>query len=242
MKKYILFIAIMALSLSASAQKGLHVGLISTVGPVYVVDQHLYGNSEPAHSDFKFSHQSGIQIGYNFLDNLGVFTEFNLARLGDKRYEDFQEEDWQREIDFDYYLIPVMLKYTSRQGNTRFFAEAGLQFGLLNKVTQTYTGEVPPEDTAWIVTPSAATATERLNGEITDRFEDLDMTLTLTLGANVNLSQGFYLNVGMRFNGGLLDINKEEWRYVNRSGEYEMSRHIFGGLNVGLTYHIGGSK
>jgi len=73
---------------------------------------------------------------------------------------------------------------------------------------------------------------------ITDRFETYDFGIVLDVGADIHLSDKFFVSPGFRMNYGFRDINAPAYRINDMDGEYSPSHNIWAGLNISICYKI----
>ena len=75
--------------------------------------------------------------------------------------------------------------------------------------------------------------------DIKDRYESLDIGVAFDFGADISLSDEFFISMGMRFNYGFTDINVPAYHLENSKGEaYNKSNNLWGGLYVGINYRL----
>lgn len=219
MKSLTIFLLALSISLPAFAQRGLHLGLNGGYNAVFIMNQNNYGGTEYEY-DAKFGYAAGVVVNYNFVEFLGLQLEVNTSSKG-QSYKDFEGNlPVTRDVDLKYLDIPLMLKYTSPNGGTRFFAMGGFQYSILQDAAiEYYVGD-----------------DNRSPTDAIERFENSDMAFILGTGTNIMLPLNLYASVGLRFTYGLTDINDPEWRLPNQDDIYEPSRNATGGIRLGLHY------
>lgn len=221
---------VLCLTHVAQAQKGLHIGFNLNPGMSFIGSQHTYGNAE-FDTEVAFAWAAGGQIGYKFSHHVGLFTEVNVARLGGKWSGKDSGTFYEREVNMNYLQIPIMLKYTAK-GKSRFFAMGGIEFNILQKVSQSYSPTYFEADS-----PGYAIAQR---DDITDLFEDNTLSFVGAVGTDIVLSEKLYLTVGLKGSVSLQDINKADTHSLLRPNQdYAKSANYFGGVLFGLKYVIG---
>jgi len=123
----------------------------------------------------------GIQAGaimpiYNFSDPLSLRAEANITTQG-ARWEE-ESYDMEGKVSLLYLNFPVVVRYLHESG---FFAEAGLQPGILLSAKEKYEDE---------------------NDDIKDYMKIFDMGIPLGIGYQINEK----ISVGLRFIPGITKI------------------------------------
>lgn len=242
MKKNLSILAIsLFLTFSIFAQKGheLIVGVSGAVTSVWIMNQNFYGEPELDYAP-KTGYAVSFNLGYNFTENLSFMTEAQYSIQGQK-YEDKQtiggvKYNAERDISLTYLNFPLFIKYAFGTASTKFRFMVGPQFSKLLDATQTYTRDGK----------TLGTEAEDLNGnsfltdaeDITDRFISNDVSIALDVGADIHLSDNFFLSPGFRMNYGFKDINAEAYRIKDIDGEYSPSHNVWGGLYISINYKI----
>jgi hypothetical protein len=239
----ILTVLIFTIGINAHAQKGkeLIFGLGGGITNTWIINQNFYGEPEVDYAP-KMGYAASFNLGFNFTENIAVMTELQYSAQGQK-YSGSQSFDGnnfttvERDIKLNYLNIPVFFKYMFGEGNTRFRLMGGPQFGILMDATQDYLrdGKVQP---TYIVNADGDVVNAAAK-EIKDRYESLDIGVAFDFGADINLSDQFFVTMGMRFNYGFKDINVPAYHLDNSKGEpYDKSNNLWGGLYVGINYRL----
>jgi hypothetical protein len=230
---------IMVSSFNSYGQKGkeLIFGAGGAITSVWIQNQNFYGEPEINYAP-KMGYAITFNFGYNFTEKISAVAEFQYSAQGQK-YDGKQniggiKYDTKRDINLQYFNIPVFAKYSFGTGNTKFRVMLGPQFSFLNSATQTYTrdGKV------------LGTEATNLNGKvfhtdtknIKDRFINTDISIAFDLGADIYLSKKLFINAGFRVNYGFKDINDPAYRINDLDGEYSPSHNAWAGLYVGINY------
>jgi len=244
MKKLIVIASglLVLLSLNVNAQKGkeLIFGVGGALNSVWIMNQNFYGEPEVDYAP-KMGYATSFILGYNFDENMSIMTELQYSLQGQK-YDGKQNlvggdtYNVERDINLRYFNIPLFFKYSFGTTQTKFRFLAGPQFGFLMEATQDYLRD----DT------KIGTVAQDLNGKsfvtdasnITDRFESMDISLVLDVGADIHFSDQFFLSAGGRINYGLKDINAADYRINDLDGEYNPSHNFWGGLYISINYKL----
>jgi len=243
MKKYSAFLLVVFLMLSfiSNAQKGkeLIIGVGGAVNSVWIANQNFYGEPEVDYAP-KMGYLGSFNLGYDITSNMSVIAEFQYSRQGQK-YEgkqsiDGNKYDVLRDINLNYFNIPVFFKYAFGDKETKFRFMVGPQFGFLLDATQTYTRDGKTLGTAVTDVDGKPFFTDATN--IKDRFESNDIGFALDIGADIHLSKQFFINAGFRGNYGFKDINAAPYRLKDIDGNYTPSHNFWGGLYFGINYKI----
>lgn len=243
MKKLFLFIVgLMFFSASNSfAQKGKEVilGVNGAITNVWILNQNFYGEPEVEYAP-KMGYAASFTLGYNITENISVLTEFQYSLQGQK-YDGKQsfngnKYDVKRDIDLRYFNIPLFFKYSFGDKTTKFRFLIGPQFDMLLEATQEYTRDGKKLGTTIVNLDGETFITDA--GDITDRFKSTDISLAIDVGADIHLSDQWYVSAGVRGNYGFTDINAEAYQLKDYDGEYTPSHNSWGGLYVGIHYKI----
>jgi len=248
MKKIILIAFSLSLLFSgAYAQKGKEIilGVGGGVTSVWIVNQSFYGEPEVDYAP-KMGYAASLNLGYNFNKSISVMTELQYSLQGQK-YDGKQNIGGQnynveRNIDLGYFNIPLLFKYAFGSGGTKFRFLVGPQVGILMDASQEYLRDGGKLKYG----PTGIPKPENLDGkefipddnDITDRFEKTDFSLVVDIGADIHLSDLFFITAGIRGNYGLSEINAEPYRIKNLEGEYLPSNNLWGGVYVGICYKL----
>ena len=165
----------------------------------------------------------------------------NAGCKAEKCYEDKQviqevKYDTKRDITLRYMQVPVFIKYAFGTKTTKFRFLVGPQFSRLLEATQTYTRNGETLGTEAVNLDGKTFKTDAK--KITDRFIKFDIGLVADVGADIHLSDKFFVSPGFRLNYGFKDINSEPYRMKDRDGEYSPSHNAWGGFYISINYKI----
>ena len=242
MKKKILMLpALLLIVLALQAQKGheLIIGAGGSISSVWIMNQNFYGEPELNYAP-KMGYGGSFNMGYNFTENLSIAFELNYSLQGQK-YEDKQvmegvKYDAMRDISLTYLNIPLFFKYAFGTASTKFRFMFGPQFSRLLEATQTYTRNGVTLGTEAVNKEGKTFKTDA--SDIADRFIENDIGLALDVGADIHLSDKFFISPGFRVNYGFKDINAEAFRINDLDGEYSPSHNLWAGLFISINYKI----
>ncbi|RLD51296.1 MAG: hypothetical protein DRJ05_18560 [Bacteroidetes bacterium] len=246
MKKIIVlssFIFLIGIQIS-NAQKGKEIifGLGGAVTSTWIIYQNFYGEPEIEYAP-KTGYAFSFNLGYEFTEKIGIMTELQYSAQGQKytgsqTWEGYNFKQVDRDIKLTYFNLPVFFKYRFGTGDTRFRFMAGPQFGFLLDATQDYIRDGDK---------SASTYREDKDGKLFDvtepniknRIENMDIGIAVDIGADISLSDQFFINAGLRLNYGLQDVNTEPYHLKNNKGNpYEPSNNLWGGVYFGINYRL----
>lgn len=242
----LLFVSLMFTTVTAQKAKKFEVGFQGGYGSQWIINQNNYGLPEMDY-DYHWGGGWNIQGGYNFTEDMGVFTEVGMLQQGQK-YKDTWENnaDVKRNIDMKYLNIPVFFKYTAGTGNVRFRVLVGPQFCLLQKAEQQYTiNDVNVSDIPYYQEYEMSNGKVINVGQedITERYNSLDIAAVIDLGADFFVMKDMlYISAGIRMSYGLTDINASDYEVKNFDGNYDPSHNAGGTFLLGAHYIIGGKS
>ena len=235
----IIVTVIMISSVNSYGQKGkeLIFGAGGAITSVWIQNQNFYGEPEIDYAP-KMGYAFSFNFGYNFTPNISAVGEFQYSLQGQK-YDGKQningtKYNTERDINLQYFNIPIFFKYSFGTGGTKFRFMLGPQFAFLNSATQTYTrdGKVLGTEKTDLNGKTFKTDAENIK----DRFINTDIGIAFDLGADIYVSKKFFINAGIRANYGFKDINEEAYRLNDLDGEYSPSHNAWAGLYVGINY------
>jgi hypothetical protein len=238
MKK--LYSALLSLLLLASfpvlAQKGLYFGIAGTVQSTWITNQNNYGLPD---MDYKSTYggAANLNVGFDFTNHLGIKIEIGYGKFGQKATDTRDSSTFNRDIKLNYLTIPIMLKYHVGGPLIKFYIAIGPQFNMLMAAKQTYTKNGLPfmDDVDDTITGSTFKVGKE---EIKERFSSSDIYARMDLGLDVTLVRHLMIEFGIKFGYGLMDLNAADYRIKDHSGTYHPSHNVFGGVTLGLNYHL----
>jgi hypothetical protein len=237
MKRIVTFLLLSITFLNVSAQrKGLYAGAGLDVNNTWITYQNSYGGE-----NYNYLADIGtaehLDVGYNFNDKIGFQAGVGYMRMGQK-YDNSHHNGLKKEVLLHYVTVPIQLKYVNGNEFLQFYVMGGPQFmfmtdaSLMGAYTDVYGVRLPGD----------------LNHPM-NRFEHTDIGITWSLGSDIEITNAFYINVGMTFYYGLMDINARSgsgpgtfngntWRWpdLQGTGVYDPSHLASAGFTIGAHY------
>jgi hypothetical protein len=238
-KKFtLLTLALIFTSIFLNAQSKINFGASGGMINPWIINQNNYGLDFEMDYVAKIGGNGQISIGYDFNKNIGLRLDLGYATLGQNYKDTHQGAEFTREINLNYFQLPLLFKFRTSGETVRFYAAAGPQFDFLMSAKQKYY----KNDTLYneiILNPINNQPVNVGQEDIKDRYESMDIMIRLDLGVEITLVKNLYLNAGMTSAYGLLDINAADYRIPDHSsGDYNPSHNVYGGFNVGINYCI----
>jgi hypothetical protein len=231
-----LILALILISGPLMSQKHFYFGVGGGGLNTWITNQNNYGLPFDMDTKITFGGAFNANIGFDFNDNIGLKLEIGYAMLGQKYSDTHKDTVYTRDINLNYLTIPLMFKYRSGGKVAKFYVMAGPEFLFLLSATQTYTKHDDPynesfQPSDWPKPILVGQST------ITERYNSMDIAGRLDLGADINLGEHLFLNVGVTMAYGFMDINASDYQIPNYSSHtYDPSHNVFGGINVGINY------
>jgi hypothetical protein len=214
-----------------------HLGIGGSLNSVWIINQNMYGQPEIDYAP-KIGGNVMIAAGYNFTQAMGLRVEPSFAWQGQK-YDGDQTIDGTtynttRDIKLNYFLLPVLFRYTPGIKDNRFHLMVGPQLAVLVSAKQEYLrdGQEPEPFYSW----SAARQIYPGQENIIDRYKSIDFMMVADVGMDLKLTGNWFMNIGFRITYGLTDINAEDWQIDNLDGEYKASHNFTAGLTAGFNW------
>ncbi|MEK6479163.1 porin family protein [Catalinimonas sp. 4WD22] len=117
------------------------------------------------------------------------------------------------ERKLSYFNVPILIRHSFQNF---IFLEGGMQLGLLRKAEDVFTASTLDDDDL------------SYTNEIRDQYKRLDFGLSV--GAGYKLMQGDGINIGLRYYGGLVDIQKEGGTGIRNRAVYIFANIPIGGV------------
>ncbi len=176
----------------------------------------------------KYGYSIGGVLGFGISRSFGFQAEFNYAGIGQKAKNG--DGTLVRDITLNYFQIPLLIKVATPEGAVRFYALLGPQAQFFISESHTYTASDNNASTIFKV----GTVSTNSN-----RYSNFDIGAALGLGVDIYPTDQLYINAGLRFYYGFLDINATGFRNQGNamiSSSYSASNNVYGGLNLGIHY------
>jgi len=253
-KLYTLLFAMILISSASFAQKGLNIGINGSYNAVTIVNQNTWGASnsnidgvqekvQEYDYDLTFGTGFGLDVGYNFTDDLGIYSGFRTMTMGNDYHDSYKwkgtESKFDRSVKLNYNIIPITFKFTGSQSTVNFIGGIGVLIAMLNEAEQTWTIDGSQYTESYFNDATDETYDVAAT-DVTNRFNSTDIILNLELGARIFLIDNLYIDATMNFGYGVKDINHEDWQMKNADGEYKASHNAFAGAKIGIAYVLFG--
>lgn len=244
-KNYTLLLAFMLLMTTSFAQKGLNLGLNGQYTGITIVNQNSWGIGEEYDYAFTTGSSFGFDVGYNFTDEIGIYSGFGMMTLGQdyldtyKHGENEVASEWERNVRLKYNVLPIMFKFTGSETRVNFIGGFGVMFAFLKEAEQTWTQD-GSDYTEVFINEFTDKPFNMGAADVTDRFETMDIMVNLELGARIFIIDDLYVDATVNLAYGLKDINGADWQMEDTDGHYNASHNAFGGVKVGVGYVLFG--
>jgi hypothetical protein len=237
MKKFYFAVTALLLLLSfpSLAQKGFYFGIAGSGNSTWITNQNNYGLPEMDYAQ-TFTFGGNLGVGYDFNNHIGLKLEFGLNQISEKYKDSRGDSTLDRQVKLNYFNIPILFRYRTGGKVAKFYVAAGPQFNFLRSAAQTYNYNGKPySDTLRTLSNQKFNIGDE---DIKERYNNFDVVARMDLGVNITVVEHLMIDVGLTMGYGLLDINSSDYHLKDFSGAYHPSHTVFGGLTVGLSYHL----
>jgi hypothetical protein len=243
-------------AVSVYGQSSFFGGVHAAYNSSAIITQQNYGQRDQA-VDYKFSLAYGVTLGMDFNNQHLIQLDPTFQNLGMNYIASPATQNMERDVEMNYIHLPLTYRYVVNGGNnglnkgTRFLIGAGPYVGILTGAdiaTRLNGNDVEHYDYLVFRTPGSNQNRNlaRLNELIPDGkspdfktlYNSIDFGAVLNLGVQSFLTEQLKLTVEIRTGISLSDINAEDWRLPNFDGNYDPSKNLFVGLNLGLSYYF----
>lgn len=153
-----------------------------------------FSGSDATGTTGKAGFTAGLFVGYKITEHFSIQEDFLYSQRGAKM-DNFLLKDHKLNSTLGYFDVPFMLRYTFGRGGTGFFLEAGPTVSILLHQKTTV------EDNAGQAIASLGT----------DKDQFRSIVAGYAGGLGYNFGNG--LQVGARYNGGLMSVYKDDLGY-----------------------------
>jgi hypothetical protein len=241
-----LFFTVVALFATSSifAQQGLEITLGFTPGSSLYLNDEDFAAGEDLNFQATYAFNTGLTVGYNFTDKIGIATGIGFAQLNQNYITDrdgVSKSDQNRWTRSQSYLrIPVLLRVggDNMNGSSAFF-RIGPHFDFLTAATSLNKGSEnnPSENTTNLRDQS-------ILGTKINLVEDMVIGLSADVGARIRINDYMGILLMLHLEGNLLNMEAEDAHlYFSHTGsillgtsERSETRAIMGGITVGFQY------
>lgn len=240
-----LFFTVVALFATSSifAQQGLEITLGFTPGTSIYLNDEDFAAGQELNFQATYSFGTGLTVGYNFNDKLGIATGIGFTQLNQNYITDFDnvsKNDQFRSTRTQSYLrVPVLLRVggDNMAGSSAFF-RFGPHFDFLTSAVTVDKGTAdnPRENTTNL------RDRKDLLGNDLNIIQDMAIGLTAEVGARIRISDYMGILVLLHLEGSLTNVEAEDARFVFQSSgsfldpERSETRILMGGITVGFQY------
>jgi len=217
-----------------------------------IINQNQYGQRGLDYvyaGDFHY----GLALGLD-INNKHIFQLEGIITSGGQGYSNsFDGFTLDRNVNISYVQIPLTYRFvTGRNGKdtnkgTNFHILFGGYLGLLQGVEMDQQINGMESNFYDFVTYNLVNRNlmglnqripDRMNPDYNTMFTENDWGGLIGFGMQSFLTTHLKLIVELRAGASLQDINAENWRFLNRNGDYRASRNLFAGLTTGVFYYF----
>ena len=245
MKNFIIGNMLMLFTLTSVAQE-FEVGGNVSLNTSWILNQNAYEvlqevcpddpliiGSEPGYA-LTVGYSIGAKAAYNSDRFWGLSAEVNYTKRGQNYKDNWQNNncpggnllDFKRKFNLHYLELPLLVQFKSQnRGKVKGYGEVGIQLGFLMSAKEK-------------ITFSGLNESDVDFGSANDKVKRFDMGLVAGGGAQIELSDNLFLNVGLRTYFGFFDINDGGALVFvsNNDSTYQKSRNFSAGANIGIVY------
>lgn len=251
-KNILLLIALITVATlnDLSAQVNIFLGPTAGYNARAIINQNNYGQRR---LDYTFTGDVtyGGSIGVDFNNQHIIQIEVLAMNLGQGYDQSFSDFSLQKQVDLSYIHIPLTYRFvTGRKDKdhnkgTNFHILAGAYYGILQDANMSHSIDNSEVSFYDFVTrgggnPNLAVLNRRLpnqgNPDYNQLFTDSDFGAIIGFGVQSFVTTHFKLSLDLRLGVSLQDINGDRWRFLNRDGDYNASRNLFGALTLSAFY------
>ena len=271
MKKYLLFLALTFLVLSAKAQIKFHVGVTTALNSTFVLDQGL--KADPRYlstATYKWA-PVGVKAGIHLGKRFGLNLEAIRAAQGQvyEVIDAYNKVVGERNFDMSYLQFPLLLEFMSGgDGLARFNFQIGPQLSVIQsgkeilkyaESVQKIPDGVPAPDGATdngdgtynvpavdeiIMATDDIDVSDVIN-EVYE-FQDREIQIAAAMGIDLDLSKNLYLTALIRANYSFTDMRGKELLDIVKNGNvseiFDQRANLAVGLQLGLHWMFGGTR
>lgn len=238
-----LLLFLLLITLNVFSQRGTNIGINGSFNSTWVFWPNAYGikqfiNTKPAYYKPSYGYDASFALGHNFGDIVGVRAEIGTSSQNQKLEN--TKDTSTRDISLKYLQIPIMLRLASTGQRVKIHIMLGPQFGFISSADQTNTTLKGINTSDVVIKDYQGKEVDYFKTEnIKDRYNKMDLLAVIDLGLDIFLTDKLLLNLGVRVHTSLKDINKNDWKFNDSPDvDYNGSRNVYGGVNVGLTYSL----
>ena len=261
MRKLTLFVvAILAANMSF-AQKGLEIGLEFTPCVTFVLNDQDFAEGEDLNFQGTFGFNTGLSLGYNFSDGIGISSGVLYSKQGQNYITDYNglakgdQDDFSRKLS--YIRVPLLIKFNGDPtASSSSYFRIGPHFDFLQSARFVY------DDKSTFNADYDLRLHKDAPYSTMDLYKKFVFGLTLEFGGSANINEYLKLTFMLHMSGNLNSENigtaqLSNWNpltggigfdaipgypadnisnapYRERAGAF----NVMGGINVGFRYNI----
>lgn len=248
--KNLTFLAL-ALFLSSNlfAQKGLEITAGFTPGLSFILNDEDFAEGQELNIQPTFAFQTGLTVGYNFSERIGLATGIGFASLGQNYTTDYDNTDKDDQIKYDrktsYIRVPLLLRIG---GDPTASSSAFFRFGphfdfLSGAVGKIYGSTNNPTD---ISTNYRDVSKSIFNSEKAEIYNSFVLGLTLEMGGKIRITDQMGVLLLFHVETSLTNPEGEDsaaYTIFPKSGtilapERGTAWNVMAGLNVSFQYTL----
>jgi hypothetical protein len=259
MRKLTLFAALLLSSTLSFAQKGLEFGLSFTPASPWILNDEDFAEGDELNYRGTFGFNTGLTLGYNFTDAVGLHTGVQFSRQG-QNYINYKSAPEKADMDvfsrkLGYVRVPVLLKFNGDPSNSSSaYFRIGPHFDILNSARFVYDDK---DQANADINENLLTLKSLSGGEMTV-YKKLVVGLTLEMGGAVNLTEELKLLFMLHMSGSLTNPEASDVSDANNKlllqtfaaeplgqtkpfpstsgGNRQTAYNVMGGFTVGFNY------
>ena len=253
MKKFFVILTFTLCSFSSMmAQTSFYIGPQTMIHSRSVINQNNYGQRGLEYVfDTRLSY--GAALGIDFNNRHIIQLEANIMQMGQAYEGAFDAFNMQKDLSLNYLQLPLTYRFVT--GSKDKEAKKGTHMTL---IIGGYYAMLQSAEMDLNIDGSNSTFYDFVTHQIDNRnfiglnnnlpnrgnpnYEDLftSQDLGALVGFGVQSFLTKFLKVTLEAKGGvsLRDINNPNWRFLNRGGDYNASRNLFGGISLGLFVYL----
>lgn len=204
MRKLTLFVAVLFCANMGFAQKGLEFGFSFTPASPWILNDEDFAEGDDLNYRGTFGFNTGLTLGYNFTDGIGLHTGVQFSRQG-QNYINYNSAPEKADMDvfarrLGYIRIPVLLKFNGDPtASSSSYFRIGPHFDVLNSARYTYTNNAGLGSNQDVDLRQVT----NLVGDKLEVYKSLVVGLTLEMGGAVNITEQLKLLFMLHMSGSL---------------------------------------
>ncbi|BDS09681.1 porin family protein [Aureispira anguillae] len=232
------------------AQKGLEITVGFTPGLSFMLNDEDLAEGQALNIQPTFGFQTGLTVGYNFSERIGLATGIGYAALGQNYTTDYDGWAKDDQIKYDrktsYIRVPVLLRVGGDPtASTSAFLRFGPHFDFLSSaIGRNYGSKNNPTD----VSRNYRDVSKLLSSDKAEIYKSFVLGLTLEVGGKIRINDQMGVLVLFHLETSLTNPEGEDAAYTIYSGfpssgtltspERAGTWSLMAGLNIGFQYAL----